>query len=213
MLANDTDADGGPKTVASVTQPANGTVVDNDTAERLTYTPDADYCNNPPGTAPDTFTYTLNGGDTATVSVTVTCAADAPVVDASAGATAYTENGPAAPIDPGVTVTDPDAGTQISGATVQITANFAAGQDVLALSGSHGRHHGGPQRGHADADGRREPRGVPGRAARRDVRQQLGDAVDARAHGRRSPSRTARRCPAPTRRASRSPRPTTRRSR
>ena len=86
----------------------------------------------------DTFTYTVTGGDTAIVSVTVTCAADAPVVDASAGATAYTENGAAAPIDPGVTVTDPDAGTQITGATVQVTANFAAGQDVLALSGSHG---------------------------------------------------------------------------
>ena len=27
VLANDTDVDGGPKTIASVTQPANGTVV------------------------------------------------------------------------------------------------------------------------------------------------------------------------------------------
>ena len=44
----------------------------------LTYQPDANYCNSPPGTAPDTFTYTLNGGSTATVSVTVTCGDDAP---------------------------------------------------------------------------------------------------------------------------------------
>ncbi len=136
VLGNDTDPDGGALLVTGVTQPANGTVVDNDT--NVSYAPAADYCNDPPGSAPDTFTYTVTGGDTATVSVTVTCAADAPVVDASAGATAYTENGAAEPIDPGVTVTDPDAGTQISGATVQITANFAAGQDVLALSGSHG---------------------------------------------------------------------------
>ena len=33
----------------------------------LTYQPNADYCNDPPGTALDTFTYTLNGGSTATV--------------------------------------------------------------------------------------------------------------------------------------------------
>ncbi len=59
----------------------------------VTYTPNANYCNKPPGTSPDTFTYTLNGGSTATVSVTVTCAADAPVVDTSAGTTSYTENG------------------------------------------------------------------------------------------------------------------------
>ena len=45
----------------------------------LTYAPNANYCNSPPGTTPDTFTYTLNGGDTATVSVTVTCSDDAPV--------------------------------------------------------------------------------------------------------------------------------------
>ena len=60
--------------------------------------PDANYCNDPPGTTPDTFTYTLNpGGSAATVSVTVTCADDAPIaVDDAAtvaedsGATAST---------------------------------------------------------------------------------------------------------------------------
>ena len=34
-------------------------------------------------------------------------------------------------------MTDPDAGTTITGATVQISGNFASGQDVLALAGSH----------------------------------------------------------------------------
>ena len=74
MLANDTDVDGGPKAIDSVTQPANGTVAITGGGTGLTYQPNANYCNDPPGTAPDTFTYTLNGGSSATVSVTVTCA-------------------------------------------------------------------------------------------------------------------------------------------
>ena len=81
VLTNDTDVDGGPIAVRSVTQPANGTVSNNGTD--VSYTPNANYCNNPPGTSPDTFTYTLTpGGSTATVSVTVTCAADPPRDDA-----------------------------------------------------------------------------------------------------------------------------------
>ncbi len=60
MLTNDTDVDGGPIAVASVTQPANGTVSNNGTD--VSYTPNANYCNNPPGTSPDTFTYTLTPG-------------------------------------------------------------------------------------------------------------------------------------------------------
>jgi VCBS repeat-containing protein len=79
VLANDTDTDGGPKAVASVTQPANGTVVITGGGTGLTYAPNANYCNAPPGTTPDTFTYTLNGGSTGTVSVTVTCVDDNPV--------------------------------------------------------------------------------------------------------------------------------------
>ena len=47
VLANDTDVDGGPKTIASVTQPANGTVVITGGGTGLTYEPDADYCNDP----------------------------------------------------------------------------------------------------------------------------------------------------------------------
>jgi VCBS repeat-containing protein len=101
----------------------------------LTYQPDADYCNG--GSPTDDFTYTVNGNDTATVSVTVSCVDDNPVVDTSPGATSYTENDPPTPVDPAVTVTDADAGGQLAGATVTITGNFAAGQDVLALGGSH----------------------------------------------------------------------------
>ena len=72
MLANDTDPDGGPKLVASVTQPAHGSAAI--AGGGVTYQPAADYCNDLGG-APDTFTYTLNGGSTATVAVTVECVA------------------------------------------------------------------------------------------------------------------------------------------
>ena len=47
-----------------MTQPANGTVVITGGGTGLTYDPSANYCNEPPGTTPDTFTYTLNGGST-----------------------------------------------------------------------------------------------------------------------------------------------------
>ncbi|MDC8011166.1 tandem-95 repeat protein [Tahibacter soli] len=80
VLANDTDVDGGPKSVASVTQPANGTVVITGGGTGLTYQPNPNYCNTPPGTTLDTFSYTLTpGGSSTTVSVTVTCVNDPPV--------------------------------------------------------------------------------------------------------------------------------------
>ena len=81
VLTNDTDVDAGPRSVASVTQPANGTVAITGGGTGLTYQPNANYCNTRPGTTPSTFTYTLNGGSSATVSVTVTCVNDAPVAD------------------------------------------------------------------------------------------------------------------------------------
>ena len=47
VLANDTDPDGGPKTIASVTQPANGTVVITGGGTGLTYQPDAELLQRP----------------------------------------------------------------------------------------------------------------------------------------------------------------------
>ena len=55
VLANDTDVDAGPIAVDAVTQPTNGTVVITNGGAGLTYEPDADYCNDPPGATPDTF--------------------------------------------------------------------------------------------------------------------------------------------------------------
>ncbi len=109
VLANDTDVDAGPKSIQSVTQPANGTVVITGGGTGLTYAPNADYCNTPPGTTPDTFTYTLApGGSTATVSVTVTCVDDAPTAVNDSATVA--EDAAAAPVAVLANDTDTDGG-------------------------------------------------------------------------------------------------------
>ena len=76
VLANDTDPDTDTLTVSAVTQGANGTVVNNTT--NVTYTPNALW------TGIDTFTYEASdsdgGFDTATVTVTVSAAANNPPV-------------------------------------------------------------------------------------------------------------------------------------
>jgi VCBS repeat-containing protein len=79
VLANDFDTDGGPMSISFVTQPANGTVVRNSNGSSLTYQPNPSYCND--GSPTDNFTYTLDGGPSATVFMTVTCAAKPPTTD------------------------------------------------------------------------------------------------------------------------------------
>jgi len=68
VLANDSDPDGDPLTVTSVTQASHGTVVNNGNGT-VKYTP------NPIFSGMDTFTYTISDGhggmDTATVTVTI----------------------------------------------------------------------------------------------------------------------------------------------
>ncbi|MGA8926351.1 MAG: Ig-like domain-containing protein, partial [Solirubrobacterales bacterium] len=54
VLANDTNPDGGPKTIASVTQPAHGTVAITGGGSGLTYQPNPNYCND--GSPTDDFT-------------------------------------------------------------------------------------------------------------------------------------------------------------
>jgi len=73
VVANDTDPDGNPLTIASVSDPEHGTA--SIEGNQIRYTPDPDYC----GT--DSFSYTVSDGsdtDTAEVRVTVTCINDAP---------------------------------------------------------------------------------------------------------------------------------------
>jgi hypothetical protein len=131
VLANDTDPDGGPKAIASASDPANGTVALTGglpgAHTGLTYEPDPNYCNDPPGTTPDTFTYTLNGGSTATVSVTVTCGDDAPTaVDDTA---TVGEDSGASAIDVLANDTDPDGGP------MSITATTDGAHGTVAITG------------------------------------------------------------------------------
>ena len=68
VVANDTDRDGGPIKVVSVTSPAHGTsAVDGE--QLVTYLPAQEFCGS------DEFEYTLEGGSTATVHVEVECMA------------------------------------------------------------------------------------------------------------------------------------------
>jgi VCBS repeat-containing protein len=75
VLTNDTDIDSGPKNITAVSDPTNGTT--SFTSAMVNYTPDPNYCND--GSPTDNFTYTINGGTTATVAVSVTCVDDFPV--------------------------------------------------------------------------------------------------------------------------------------
>jgi uncharacterized delta-60 repeat protein len=76
VVANDTDPDGDPLTVASVTSPAHGTAAISGTGSVL-YTPDANY------NGADAFSYTIDDGhggtDAATVTVAIAPVNDAPV--------------------------------------------------------------------------------------------------------------------------------------
>ncbi|MFN8150234.1 MAG: FG-GAP-like repeat-containing protein [Solirubrobacterales bacterium] len=110
VLANDADPYGGPMTIQSKTSGAHGQVAITNSGADLTYTPDAGYC------GPDSFTYSLNGGSTATVSITVTCAAKPPT-------------------GPDATATAP-AKQAIHGKKVEIAVDLAADADVhVVVSG------------------------------------------------------------------------------
>lgn len=120
VLANDSDAEGDTFTIDQVTQPTNGTVVITNGGADLTYEPDDDFCNDPPGTTTDDFTYTLTpGGDTATVAVTVTCVSD-PAVAADDTKT-VAEDDPATTIDVLANDTEGDTGTLSISAVTQPT--------------------------------------------------------------------------------------------
>ena len=98
-----------PEADPAATQPANGTVAVTGGGPSLTYEPDPDYCND--GGPDDNFTYTLNGGSQATVSVAVTCVDDNPVaVDDSA---TVAEDSAATAIDVLANDTDVDGGPKL----------------------------------------------------------------------------------------------------
>jgi hypothetical protein len=136
VLDNDTDVDGGPKAIGSITQPARGTVVITGGGTGLTYAPNADYCNlvvapGLPGAAlRDTFTYTLAPGTSrATVTMTVTCVDDPPV--AVNGAATVVEGSADNPVDVLADATDIDGGPR----TVASITQPGHGTAVIGLAG------------------------------------------------------------------------------
>ncbi|MCU9840596.1 Ig-like domain-containing protein, partial [Ruegeria sp. WL0004] len=115
VLANDTDVDGGPQSIASVTQPGNGSVVFTGGGTGLTYQPDPNFF------GIDTFTYSLTpGGSTATVTVTVTAVNDAPEVSVTQVVAALAE--------------DTDTTSRIKIADI-VVSDDELGSETLALSG------------------------------------------------------------------------------
>ncbi|HWS90884.1 MAG TPA: Ig-like domain-containing protein [Pyrinomonadaceae bacterium] len=139
VLANDNDPDGDAITITEASDPANGTVAltgPSGAHTGLTYQPDANYCNTQVGGTPDTFTYTVNGGDTATVSVTVTCEDDLPVAN---------DDTPSVAEDSGATAlnvlsNDSDGGD--GGPMTITTASDPAHGTVVLTGGTPGNHTG-----------------------------------------------------------------------
>ncbi|UOQ90153.1 Ig-like domain-containing protein [Agromyces endophyticus] len=128
VLANDENGDGGPIAISQVSQPADGTVEIAGDEASLTYEPGPAYCNDPPGTTPDTFTYTLApGGSTATVSVRVTCVDDLPV--AADDEATVNEDAPATAID--VLANDED----LDGGPRSITSVVQPDHGTVAITG------------------------------------------------------------------------------
>ncbi len=94
------------------------------------------------GTATFSVTLSDNGGGTDTsaaqsFTITVVPPNASPVVTTTAGNLSYTENAGPVAIDTGLTVTDSD-NTDLTGATVAITAGFVSAQDTLAFTNQLG---------------------------------------------------------------------------
>jgi hypothetical protein len=89
-----------------------------------------------PSTATRTVTFSITDGQDpsspATRAVAITPVNDAPVLTTTPSVLNYSENDPATPIDPGLTLSDPDTATLL-GAVISIAANYTIGQDLLTF--------------------------------------------------------------------------------
>ena len=125
VAANDSDVDGDPLSLVSVTAPAHGSATIAD-AHHVTYTPAADYH------GADTFSYTIEDSSgasgSAAVSITVTSVNDAPI--ASADAATLAEDG-SATID--VVAND----TDVDGDTLTITAITLPAHGLALIADGH----------------------------------------------------------------------------
>ena len=124
VLANDSDRDGGPLAIVSATQPGHGTVVVAPGGGGLTYEPHPGHC----GGVPDHFTYSVNGGSSASVTVTVDCPGALAVDDSAVLA----EDAPATAIDVLANDSDPDGGALL----VQSSTQPAHGTVVVGDGGT-----------------------------------------------------------------------------
>ncbi|WP_223462618.1 beta strand repeat-containing protein, partial [Pseudomonas sp. A-R-26] len=84
----------------------------------------------------DTFAVSSADGTLTSVTVHIAGSNDTPVMTAG-GSLSYTENQAATTINSALTITDVDS-SNLTGATVSITSNFATGQDVLAFTNQNG---------------------------------------------------------------------------
>ena len=75
--------------------------------------------------------------DTISIGETVNAVNDAPVLAPNTGAISYSKNAPATAIKADLALSDVDSAT-LTGATVSITTNFTAGQDVLGFVDQNG---------------------------------------------------------------------------
>ncbi len=113
MLANDTDVDGGPISITSVTQPANGTVVITNGGAGLTYAPGRRLLQQPSGDDRRTPSPTpwRRAAPPRPSRSTVTCVDDAPVAVDDTKTVA--EDDPATTIDVLANDTDADGGADL----------------------------------------------------------------------------------------------------
>ncbi len=116
---NDTDIDGGPKTIVGATDGAKGTVAIVGSGTSVTYMPASN------ATGADTFTYTLFGGSVASVSISITPSNDLPV----AGADSLSIPAGAAAVPVPVLAND----TDVDGDALTIASNSAPGKGAVQI--------------------------------------------------------------------------------
>lgn len=94
-----------------------------------------------PGSADRVVTFTVNDGDqdslTRTRTIGVVATDDAPSLSTSSDALIHEENAAPSPVDPNLSLSDPD-NTQLSSATIRISSGYVQGEDVLIYTAATG---------------------------------------------------------------------------
>jgi hypothetical protein len=124
VLDNDTASDAGAGPIVSVTQPVNGSVLITNSGADLSYEPTGDYCNS--GVITDDLTYTITGGSSATVAISVTCVNDPSVANDDAPA-AFLEDSGANTID--VIAND----TDVEGDLIEVASTTNGSNGLVAI--------------------------------------------------------------------------------